>query len=601
MKNKYLAINSFTLQATLPLYSTAYLVGLLKSYNKDVSQLDVNCILWNEILSTEYIQGIEYNDSIIPSLNCPLSPTLAKNEFEHLKNEVLEKLHYANKVIRSKDIYDFNSFCLAQKIYYDAFVLIYHQYGTFLTTHFPYWADNIGFNHGNIEEINKISQDSEKNPLISILENKVLPIIERINPEIVFVEIMFPYDIIGAQTLNNLIKKNFPHIHINYPGISFDEFNFSRVKVSLKKDTKFMCMFDSIFIYRNDQGIIDFINERQSEKNYSSIKNLAYINNKNVVINDIDEYLPYNEEIIPDYSDLDLSKYFVPENVFIDRLSTKCFWSKCSFCSINSHKGYKRLHKVDIVVNRIKELQQKYNVNYYWFLDEACPIKHALKFARELKNNNVNIIWSLRTRIDESLNYESLQTLYDSGLRELWIGLEHVNEDLITKMNKTKDPKKYKECASSILNNAADIGIGIHFCHLLGFPSETPQKRQELLDFYIENKEALTKVPFFGTFNTYGLAVDSPVYNAPEDYGLTSIEIPEDRFIITNVPYTTKWNDQTNDIEIQSSIDSFSSKLMKVFTSNVELEYFWYVISDSPYELLFKANYKGNPFLKETK
>lgn len=601
MKNiqKSLIINSFSFQATVAPYSASYLVGFLKSEGKQASQIDANLIAWNELLSYEYLKGIEYNESVLDELDCPFCPTLQKDEFNALKTEVLDAITIANKIVRSQEIYNFEQFCYAQKIYFDAFTLIYHQYGTFITTHLPYWGNHVGFDYNNIDNIYKIATDEKRNPLITIYKAKVLPLIKELRPDIIFSEIMFPFDVIGALTLNTLIKEQFSEIHINYSGISFDEFNFSRLKSSLERSSRYLCMFDSVFIYRNDKGIIGLIEKLENKSELSGIDNLAYRVDEKVLFNSLTESQPYDDSVIPDYSDLELEKYFVPEPVFVDRLSTRCFWSKCSFCSINAHKSStEQLHHLKNTIEKIKILQSQYGVRYFWFLDEACPMEQALKFARELKNNNLDIIWSLRTRIDREITKETLQELYDSGLRELWIGLEHVNQDIIEKMNKTKDASSYRANAASVLNNAAEVGVGIHFCHIFGFPSETIAQREEIIDFYIENKEALRRTPFFGTFNTYGLAVDSPVYNEPQKYGITSIGISESSFVITQVPYVTKWEDQTSSPKVLQEIDDFSNRLMKHFTNNPMLEYIWAVVADSPYELLFKANFNDNPFLR---
>ena len=595
--NKCLAINSFSFQATVPPYNTSYLVGYLKSNNVNTKQLDANLIVWNTLLSTDYLNNIFFNENIVHELDCPFCPTLTIKDFETLKTDVLNNINIATRIVRCNEIYDFDKFCWAEKVFFDAMTLIYHQYGTFFTTHLPYWGKGIGFNYNNVDDIYNISCDKNHNPLIEIFESKILPQINAVSPEIIFIEIMFPFDITGALTLNTLIKRNFPKVHLNYSGLSFDEFNFSRIKANLYKDKRFFFNFDSIFLYRNDNGILDLVKRLGTEETLN-IQNLSYINSEQIIHNEQNEYIPYDETILPDYLDLNLDLYYVPEKVFIDRLSTRCFWAKCSFCSINAHKGIKQLHNVKKSVDKIKLIQKKYGVNTFWFLDEACPITHAISFAKELKRNNLNIIWSLRTRISQDISKEVLLELHQSGLRELWIGLEHINQDILTKMNKAPDIPAYIQSAAEILENAAAVGIGLHFCHIFGFPSETSEQREELVEFYNQHKEALRKMPFFTTFNTFGLAVDSPVYNEPEKYGITSIEPLDKSFIITNVPYKTKWNDDTSNIDINKEIDLFTSRLANNFT-NKDVEYFWSVVADSPYELLFKANYNYNPFLND--
>lgn len=599
-KIKAVTINSFSFQATVPPYNTAYLTGYLKENEVPVHQIDVNLIIWETLLSKEFVESATYNHKIIDKLECPFAPVLKEDEFNELKISVLLNLDDAVCVVKSDLCYNFEKFCWAQKVLFETQIIIYHCYGTFFTTHLPYWGNGIGFNYHDSNNIYEVATNKEINPLIDIYKKKLIPKIKEISPEFVFVEIMFPFDIMGALTLNILLKEHLPDVHLNYPGISFDEFNFSRIKDQLNKRMDLMFGFDSVFIYRNDPGILQLI-KGLPQKTISHIENLAYKSDEQVEMNSHNTAIRYNEMIMPDYSDLNLERYFVPENVFIDRLSTKCFWSKCSFCSINAHKGEGQLHSIDITIERIKKLKSTYKTKYFWFLDEACPIEHAIKFANRILQDKVDIIWSLRTRIDKELSKDSLKLLYKSGLRELWIGLEHVNEEIITKMNKTNHPELYKEHASKLLQDASDVGIGVHFCHIFGFPSETADNRKEILEFYKSNLTSLRKAPFFATFNVFGLAVDSPIYNEPNKYGITEVKHPDNLFAITQAAYTTKWNDQTSNPEVLAEIDSFCNELMKVLTVDPSIEPIWYVVSDSPYELLFKSNLQTNPFLSQPK
>lgn len=590
-----LTINSFSFQATYPSYTSAYLTGLLRKHGVNSTQIDINLIVWEEILSYNYLNKVYYNHEIILELDCPLCEVVNEKNFSELKQYVLNNIDAAKNIIRSSEFYNFEKFCWAQDIFTKAFTLIYHEYGTFITTHMPYWK-GIGFDYSNINNIIKLSLNSKNNPLVDIYKTKVIPLIAEISPKNILVEVMFPFDIIGTLTLNILIKKYFPNINIIYPGLSFDEFNFSRIKEYIKKDQKYFFCFDKILMYRNDSGLIDLLKGSSADED---IDNLIFKNENSIVINNLNTGIAYDTSILPDYSDIDLKRYFIPDNVFIDRLSTRCFWARCSFCSINEHKGLRQLHNIENAVDRIQHFNETYGVKYFMFLDEACPIKHAYKFSKEIKERNINIFWSLRTRISSEFTKELLEELYDSGLRELWIGLEHINKDIIKAMNKTNKPEEYKGKASLILKTCSDLGIGLHFCHIFGFPSENEEHRKELMDFYLEHKEYLKKTPFFGTFNTYGIATDSPAYQNPSKYGITSMKLDNDSFTMTNISYETKWNDETSNPVNREKIAHYCDQLMKVFTSNKNMENIWYIVSDSPYEILFKTTYNFNPFLTE--
>jgi radical SAM superfamily enzyme YgiQ (UPF0313 family) len=581
------------MQATTPMFNVAYLRGLLDMHNIENYGLDVNLLIWNHFFSKKYINSLNYNQQAVTENKCPFCPPISLKKFIRLKKDVLMNIDYALKVCRSKDAYDFMKFIWAQNTLYRALSLIYYSTGTFFTTHMPYW-EKIGFNVNNLNDINRLSQNS---PLVKIIEESVIPEIKRINPDIILVDIMFPWDIITAQSLNILLKKHLPNVHINYAGQGFDEFSFSRLAKFLETDLRYFFHFDSIFIYRNDEGIISLINNVNSTSEKLEIENLYYIDSCKIVQNQLSKDHLFNDRIIPNYEGIKWIDYQIPESVIIDRLSYRCFWAKCSYCSINSNKIHEQKPNIDHQIYKLKELTTKYPVKNFWFLDEGCPIKTALEFAEKLIATELKISWSLRTRIDNEWNAENLQLMYNSGLRELWIGLEHVTPEILEKMNKTKNPETYSHIAARILEDATKIGIGIHFCHILGFPSETEKDRKDVLDFYERSQKAIKRKPFFTTFNIFMLMYDSPMYKEPEKFGITIVEHEmNDGFHMIGVPYLSENNDSTQNESYKEHLSKWSNQYLKKIVSHKFLIPIWFNVSDSPYEFLFKKHYSYNPF-----
>jgi hypothetical protein len=220
-----------------------------------------------------------------------------------------------------------------------------------------------------------------------------------------------------------------------------------------------------------------------------------------------------------------------------------------------------------------------------------------------VRENNLNIIWSIRTRVDKGYSREVLEELYQYGLRELWIGLETTSARILKLMNKTNYPEEYAEVAAKILKYCNEIGIGIHYCTILGFPSETDEEREELVKFFKKNKPSLSRMPFFMTFNTYGLIYNSKIYNKPEEFGITEICNDVDRFNMESIPYKTKWGDETSSQQNRDKIDAYFNRILDTVVQDKLLPLAWFTISDSPYELLLKKYYssngKSNPFQKK--
>lgn len=598
---KTLVINNFSFFPAFPPPSTSYLCGVLKNKGISSYQFDINLETWNYFLSPDYLKEREFKPDNYINNNCLWISKINKRQFLDLKKHTVMNITKAINILKNKkDFYDFMKFNWAMSVIYQAQLLIYYDYGTLLTNHFVLWPE-LGFEMKSISKIYLLSENRLKNPFIDAFEKVIIPKIKEINPNIILLDIVWPQDIIPALTLNIILKNNFPKVHLNYPGQGFDEFSFSRLQNKLESQKELLFGFDSVFLYRNDEGVCALIENNNNKESLNDIANLAYLSKDGKVsINKPFIKKGWIEGTLNDYSDLELSKYYIPELVLIERLTYKCFWAKCNFCSINNHKNDGQKFDLDILIKNFEILNKKYNCRHFWLLDEGCPPNIAIEFSKKLNEKKLNYIWSLRTRVDKGFTKEVLKQLYDSGLRELWIGLEQVDANVLKLMNKTDDPENYANIASKILEDCNNIGIGIHFCILLGMPSETNEQRQKVVDFFIKNEKHLSVMPFFATFNTFGLMYDSYIYNNSEQFGVTIVDEDVDNFNMENLAYKTKWGDETRSEESKKNIDIYFDKLVNIFVKDEIKILSWFNICDSPYEILFKEYYsktkKGNPF-----
>lgn len=586
---KTLILNTFSSFATFPMFNPAYLKGLLCRAGINNKHIDVNQIIWNTLLDKEFIVAQKFQYKLMQDNLFPYSIIHTDEEFEIEKEKVVNRIDVAKCILRTSDARNLRNLRWAQMVIFRALNIIYCGYGTFFMTNIPYWA-KIGFNPNNVDLIYEVAQNKTINPLIKIIENKIMPIILKYEPKIVLVDIMFPWDIIPALTMNFLLKKYLPSCHINYAGQGFDEFSFSRIRHKLV-NSRFFFGFDSIFVYRNDTGLIDLVKSLLLEKEIGDIENLCTVTTSNPKIN---FNKLFDESIIPNYDDIRWEEYFFPERIVTDRLSYRCFWAKCNFCSINSNKLFEQTSSISFQIQKIKYIHRKYNVENFWFLDEACPSQFAVKFAGSILHEK--IFWSLRTRLDKNLTKENLAKLSQSGLRELWIGLEHVNENILNLMNKSSFNHDYIHVARSLFDNATQANIGLHFCHIIGFPSESDEQRNEVLSFYQAAHKTLCRKPFFTTFNIFGLMFDSPMFKEPTKFGICEITDSEEVYDMIKVPYKTIYNDDTDSPVVLEKL----SQWIQLYTSSIitkkELIPTWIAITDTPFEFLLKKYYTYNPF-----
>jgi hypothetical protein len=595
-----LVLNNFGFFPTQPPPSTSYVIGLLRSKGFLAKQIDIGIELWDYFLSPQYLKKMELKPDNLLHSSCQFCPPITEKRFKALKDYVVQAIDKAKMILRDgKQFYNIKKLAWATHVIFQAQQVIYYNYGTFMASKAIYWP-YIGFNVNSLKAIYALSEDTKHNPFIEAIEREIIPRIKHLSPDLIGIDIIFPWEIVHVLTLNKLLKKHLPVAHINFIGHGFDEFSFARVKDRLKINTKLFLGFDSLFLVRNDESLCDLVSIKdRSFHNLQKISSLAYIDNNIVGINGLFEEGKINFNIFPDYSDLPLKKYFAPKLVFIDKMSTKCFWSQCTYCSINSYKKNRQEVDIDRFIDRLIYYKTQYSSDHIFLLDESATPGLAINFSEKLIERGLNIKWSLRTRIDKRFNFETLKKMHSAGCRELWIGLETVVPRLLKLMNKTENPSEYPEIAKSIMKDCNDIGIGLHFCLIFGFPSD--EDREVVIDFFKNNIKSISKLPFFVTYNMFGLMPDSEIFKQPKNFKITEIIQDEDHFNMISIPYKSSSEDETNSIYIQSNIEKTAEVLTNLFVKNIFLKLLWYFSSDSSYEMLLKEHFcSGNPFQTNT-
>lgn len=602
---KTLIISSFSFFPTYLPYSSSYLTGLLRENDIEATQLDMNACLWDFFLSTDFLSRLSYSELVFTEgLPCPFCPSMTSEEFALIKEDVIQTIDEAKVVLKDpKRFYVFSEFKWAMDVVQKARKLIYGSYGVFFEGHMVFWKDT-GLLPDSISKIYDLANNHANNPFVNAINERIFPIISEIDPGLIMMDVVWPWDIVGVLTFNRMIKERNMKIHLNFPGQGFDEFSFLRFKERLKNSEELFFGFDSVFVTRNDEQLPQFI-EKIETGDFSDIRSLAYMKGGNVLINEPMVQGGIIESVTPDYSDLKLDLYFTPSPVIVEYLSSKCFWAKCYFCAINTTKKKRQVFDTQHLIRKIIKNQTDIGCNHVWFLDEACTPEEALNMANELIRENVKIYWSIRTRIDKNYTYETLKRLHESGCRELWIGLEHISPRLLKIMNKTEAPDDYTEIASSIIRHCSELGIGIHFCLIIGFPSETTHDRQALIDFFKDHRAYFNKIPLFLTFNKFMLVPGSYMHKNGELFGITEISENPDEYAMDTVKYKTKWNDQTSSTHMDGILDeTIYSLLGTVVRNEMSDMILWFNVSDSAYEILVKSHYssmKRNPFLCETR
>ena len=150
--------------------------------------------------------------------------------------------------------------------------------------------------------------------------------------------------------------------------------------------------------------------------------------------------------------------------------SRGCPW-QCTFCSSRLFWEKKlRMRSPQNIIDEIKTLKERYNLNYIMFWDDSFSVhkKVITKYCKDLAEANLNVRWRTATRAD-LVEDEILYWMKKAGCLKLEIGVESGSPRMQKMIAKDIDNELVKKAFRLIKANG--IATGAFF--MAGFPEET--------------------------------------------------------------------------------------------------------------------------------
>lgn len=263
-------------------------------------------------------------------------------------------------------------------------------------------------------------------------------------------------------------------------------------------------------IFETLPSLLDVI---RTTREYESVPNIIYWKNSVAVHTKVD-MLSYHpiipDDILPSYDLAEMSQYFGVEYVnnipLVKRHRVVAFGGRgcpfsCSFC--HNYFGKKVHYRSPLTVAIELEIcQKRFGAEEVFFLDEVFTLNkrwvHSL--MKEIKNHQVQLELTIQTRVD-CIDDEVLRDLSLMGVKNIWLGMESMNDELLAKLNKEITIKETKECIEAIRS----VGIQPHVFFMIGVEGENDQTIQELI-----NSVAELNIPY-----TRSLMICTPRYGTP--------------------------------------------------------------------------------------
>lgn len=368
-------------------------------------------------------------------------------------------------------------------------------------------------------------------------------LIEKEEIHLIGFSVTYPEQIFYSITLARMLKSFNKKIFIVMGGaqVSKNIKNFIKRK-SLSK------FIDGFIIGDGEEPLAELIYQLEHFKDFKKVPNFFYKNGcGKYTVSDCTFSCDSNYLITPDFDEFYC--FILPL-----RASVGCFWEKCSFCTYRlAHKNYS-CGNVKQIISIIKDLQYKYRVNYFRFVDDMLAPTFLKKFSQALLREDIKISWSCSIAFIQGFNKSLIKNMAEAGCQSISTGLESMSPRILRLMNKPHNLQLIKK----LLGLFKDVGIKINGYFIFGFPTETYEEALTTLNFIQENIEIFEYI----LIQPFCLEEDTIIFNKPHKFGITHI-YTKDKFYATRLGY--RYDVKTGMNQEESKL--FTEKAIKIIKS----------------------------------
>lgn len=151
--------------------------------------------------------------------------------------------------------------------------------------------------------------------------------------------------------------------------------------------------------------------------------------------------------------------------------SRGCWWGQkhhCTFCGLNGADLHFRAKSTERVRQEVRTLASRHALSRLFATDNILAIEHARKLpeALLLDSNDYRIFFEIKSNHD----YDTMRQLALAGVTWVQPGIESLDDGILTLMRKGVNALTNIR----LLRNCRELGIGVIWSILYGFPDEPP-------------------------------------------------------------------------------------------------------------------------------
>ena len=237
---------------------------------------------------------------------------------------------------------------------------------------------------------------------------------------------------------------------------------------------------DFVFVSEAENNFPKLLKQLKGiKKNFRNIPNLGFKEKGKIILNSIELEEDLDSLSFPDFDLMKFKKYpklyLARKHPSIPILTSRGCPFNCTFCTGYKISGKKfRARSPENIIQELKQLKQKYKIKEFQIWDDNFTLdrKRAMKFCNLLIKEKLNLIWWCPNGVRmETLDYELLKKMKDSGCYAIVLGIESGSQKIQKDMNKNLDFKKLRE----IVNIACKLKLRTQGFFIIGYPTETKE------------------------------------------------------------------------------------------------------------------------------
>jgi len=191
----------------------------------------------------------------------------------------------------------------------------------------------------------------------------------------------------------------------------------------------------------------------------------------------IDELTRWVEDIIPDKSSIQVGKLRL-----LPLLTSRGCPFSCTFC-FHFNKTH-RCHSTKYVIDYLKFLKQKYNVNCFYIIDDLFTFnrKRTVELCESIYNANLNVSFVGSGGKPSLVTLDMLESMKKAGVIRFSYGIESGSQKMLDTMKKSTTVEQNINAIK--LTQKAGIPVSANI--IFGMPGENAQTLEETKRFLID-------------------------------------------------------------------------------------------------------------------